>query len=40
MMETMTSAAFASPPGGPAWLFGLALLLAVGAEVLRVRYGL
>lgn len=32
--------AFASPPGGPGWLFGLALALALAAELLARRYGL
>lgn len=40
MIETVTSAGFASPPGGPGWMFGLAMLMAVLAELLQRRYGL
>jgi hypothetical protein len=36
----MLEAAFASPPGGPGWLFGLALMMAMAAELLRWRFGL
>lgn len=36
----MIDVVFASPPGGPGWLFGLALALALAAELLGRRFGL